>query len=280
MSRSTHGEDYQSIDRPVAVLMDDYPSGFFDPAHSHTRAQLVYATAGVMILSTDDTSYIIPPQRAVWVPAGVTHEVRCRGRVRIRTLYVDGGAATGLPTACGVIVISDLLRELVLEACGLPVEYPLGGRDERLMLLIADEIARARSIPSRVPMPTDKRLVPVCKAILADSSLQKSLNDWADSVPMARRTFTRTFRRETGMSFAAWQQHVRLMDAFSHLEEGHSITETALDVGYNSPSAFTAMFRRTFGESPSRYLADQDSPMALEGQSTARVATDPPNVDE
>lgn len=259
MNRSTKGDDYQFVDRPVAVLMDNYPPGFCDPAHSHVRAQLVYATSGVMILSTGDTSYVTPPQRAIWVPAGVTHEVQCRGQVRIRTLYVASDARPDLPTDCGVIVVSDLLRELILEACNLPVEYELGGRDELVMRLILDEIGRAQRIQLNVPMPSDKRLVRVCKTILADSSAQKTLDDWADTAAMGRRTFTRAFRRETGMTFATWLQNARLIDALSRLAEGHSITETALDVGYNSPSAFTAMFHRTFGVSPTRYLADIDA---------------------
>lgn len=281
MNRSTKGDDYQSIDRPVAVLMDNYPPGFFDPAHSHARAQLVYATSGVMILSTEDTSYVTPPQRAIWVPARVTHEVRCRGHVRIRTLYVDGNAAPDLPAACGVLVVSDLLRELILEACDLPVEYPLGGRDERVMRLILDEICRAQRIPLSVPMPTEKRLGLICKAVLADSSVQKTLDEWADAAAMGRRTFTRIFRRETGMSFAAWQQNVRLMDALSRLEEGRSITETALDVGYNSPSAFTAMFRRTFGVSPTHYLADEDASAVTDTRpATTGSARDDPGGDD
>lgn len=273
MNRSTKGDDYQFVDRPVAVLMDNYSPGFFDPAHSHVRSQLVYATSGVMILSTDDTSYVTPPQRAIWVPAGVTHEVQCRGQVRIRTLYVANDAEPGLPADCGVIVVSDLLRELILEACNLPVEYALGGHDELVMRLILSEICRAQRIHLNVPMPSDKRLVRVCKVILADSSAQKTLDDWSDAAAMGRRTFTRAFRRETGMTFATWLQNARLIDALSRLAEGHSITETALDVGYNSPSAFTAMFHRTFGVSPTHYLADIDAPLSTRADPGSSVSS-------
>ena len=256
MDRSKKGIDYQFVDRPVGVLLDDYPPGFFDPAHSHARAQLVYATSGVIILSTSTASYVAPPQRAIWVPAGVKHEVRCRGRVEIRTLYITSDAVPDLPTTCQVIEVSNLLRELILEAAKLPVEYQLEGREERVMSLILDEIRRAPRIPLCVPMPSNERLARVCKAILADSAQHEALNDWANAAAMGRRTFTRTFRQETGMSFATWQQNVRLMDALSRLATGHSVTATALDVGYNSPSAFTAMFRRVFGVSPTHYFVD------------------------
>ncbi|MEO8779491.1 MAG: helix-turn-helix transcriptional regulator [Rhodanobacter sp.] len=256
MDRSKKGIDYQFVARPVGVLMDDYPPGFFDPAHSHERAQLVYATTGVTILSTSDASYVAPPQRAIWVPAGVRHEVRCRGRVQIHTLYIDIDAAPNLPTVCQVVEVSNLLRELILEAGNLPVEYQLEGREERIMALILDEIRRAPRIPLCVPMPTNKGLTRICKAILADSAQNEALDDWAKAAAMGRRTFTRTFRRETGMSFATWRQNVRLMDALSRLATGHSVTSTALNVGYNSPSAFTAMFRRVFGVPPTHYLVE------------------------
>lgn len=256
MDRSTKGIDYQFLDRPVGVLIDDYPPGFFDPVHSHARAQLVYATSGVTILSTNTASYVAPPQRAIWVPAGVQHEVRCRGRVEIRTLYIASDAAPDLPTTCQVMEVSNLLRELILEAGKLPVEYQLEGRDERVMSLILDEIRCAPRIPLSVPMPSNERLARICKAILANSAQHEALNDWANAAAMGRRTFTRTFRHETGMSFATWLQNVRLMDALSRLATGHSVTATALDVGYNSPSAFTAMFRRVFGVSPTHYLVD------------------------
>ncbi|MGH8146964.1 MAG: AraC family transcriptional regulator [Rhodanobacteraceae bacterium] len=256
MGRSKKGVDYQFVDRPVAVLVDDYPPGFFDPAHSHVRAQLVYAISGVIILSTGDTSYVTPPQRAIWVPAGVVHEVRCRGRVQLRTLYIAKDAAPNLPANCNVIGVSNLLRELILEACRLPVEYSLGGRDERVISLILDEIRSAQHIPLSVPMPSNERLHRICKAILVDPGDHKTLDNWANEAAMGRRTFTRMFRRETGISFATWRQNVRLLDALSRLAEGHSVTETALDVGYSSPSAFTAMFHRAFGVSPTNYLTD------------------------
>jgi len=256
MGRSTRSIDYQFVPRPVAVLSDDYPSGFVDPLHSHVRAQLMYAISGVTILSTHDASYVAPPQRAVWIPAGVEHEVRCRGRVQIRTLYVSSDAAPDLPMSCQVLEVSNLLRELILAALELPVEYDLEGRAARIMDLILDEIRCAPRIPLHVPMPSNERLAKICKTILADSAQHDDLDDWAAAAAMGRRTFTRSFRRETGMSFATWRQQVRLMDALSRLATGHSVTSTALDVGYNSPSAFTAMFRRTFGVPPTHYLVD------------------------
>jgi AraC-like DNA-binding protein/quercetin dioxygenase-like cupin family protein len=255
--RSTRGIDYQDVPRPVAALADEYPPGFVDPLHTHKRAQFLYATAGVTQVTTDSASFVVPPQRAVWVPGGVPHEVHCRGHVSVRTLYIDPTAREGLSKTCHVTEVSDLLRELVLEATIMPIEYDVHGRDGRIMELILDEITAAPSIPLHVPMPQDPRLMRICRAILDDPAHTDTLDDWARVASMGRRTFTRQFRRETDMSFAAWRQHVRLMEALSRLATGEQVTAVAFDVGYNSPSAFTAMFRKAFGAAPTRYMHGQ-----------------------
>jgi AraC-like DNA-binding protein len=256
MARSTKGIDYQDVPRPVAALADDYAPGHVDPPHSHTRGQLIYSTTGVMTVTTEQASFVVPPQRAVWVPGGVMHEAYCRGAVACRTLYVDETAITGLPASARVIEVSDLLRELIVEATHMPVEYDEAGRDGRVMALILDELVRSQAAPLHVPMPQHPRLVRICQAILQDPAQNDVLDDWADAAGMGRRTFTRCFRKETGMSFAAWRQNVRLMEALSRLATGQSVTRVAFDVGYNSPSAFTAMFRRTFGVAPTHYLSE------------------------
>jgi len=253
-ARSTRGIDYQDIARPIAGLADEYAAGFVDPFHSHKRAQLLYASAGVTSVTTNQASFVVPPQRAVWIPSGVAHEVHCRGHVSVRTLYVDPQVRDDLPAMCQVLDISSLLRELILEAMTLPIEYEVRGREGRIMELILDEIVSAPVIALHVPMPQNLRLLRICRAILDDPAHTDTLDDWARIAGMGRRTFTRVFMRETGTTFAAWRQHVRLMEALSRLASGHPVTTVALDVGYNSPSAFTAMFRRAFGVAPSKYL--------------------------
>lgn len=259
MERSTRGEDYQHVARPVAVLADEYPPAYVDPPHSHERAQLVYASAGVMSVMTDDASFTIPPQRGVWMPAGVRHEAYCRGHVSLRTLYVDPVFDARMPDTCRVLKVSSLLRELILEASVLPVEYELDGRDGRLMQLILDEIAQSAACPVaalHIPMPRDPRLTRICRAIMQEPSTEDDLDQWAEAAGMGRRTFTRAFHRETGLTFAVWRQQARLAEALSLLSMGKSVTSVAFDVGYNSPSAFTAMFQRAFGMAPSQYFGN------------------------
>lgn len=256
MARSTRGDDYQDVPRPIAALADEYPTNFYDPPHSHPRGQLVYAISGVLVCSTRDATYVVPPQRAVWVPSGVVHEARTRGRVSLRTLYLDDSVGEELPKTCMTIEVSALLRELIVEATRIPIEYEYDSRDGRVMTLIVDEIRRARTAPLHVPMPQHAQLLRVCHAILKDPAQNDVLDDWAVAAGMCRRTFTRLFRRETGVTFATWRQNVRLMEAMSRLANGQSVTAVACDVGYSSPSAFTAMFRRAFGVPPTQYCVE------------------------
>lgn len=254
-SRSTRGIDYQDVPRPVAALADEYPPDYVDPRHSHTRAQLLYASAGIMCVITDMATYIVPPQRALWIPPHVEHEVQCRGHVSVRTSYIDTNARPDLPGECRVFEVSSLLRELIIEATVLPVEYDEQDRDGRIMELILDEITRTPAVPLHVPMPKHAQLLRACRTILADPAQGDTLDDWATMTSMGRRTFTRLFKRQTGMTFAEWRQHVRLMEALSLLATGHRVTNVAFDVGYSSSSAFSAMFKRTFGAPPTQYFA-------------------------
>lgn len=248
-----HVDDTLLALRPVVPLSDEYPAGYVDQAHSHRRAQILYAAAGVMSVYTPGTSFVIPPQRALWLPAGTVHEVSCRGAVALRTLYVDP-LLEACPSTCRVFEVSEFLRALILEAASFNPDYDLDGREGRIVELLLEETMRMPTAQLCARMPSDYRLLRVCKAILADPSDQRNLDYWARLAGMGRRTFTRAFRQETGMGLAMWRQQVRLMGAVSMLASGQSVTSVAFEVGYESASAFTAMFHRTFGAPPSHYI--------------------------
>lgn len=255
MQESRTSAELQDVPRPVAVHIGNSPVNAHHDRHSHARGQLMYATRGVMLVVTDQASFVVPPQRALWIPGGVYHEVYNRGQVLSRSLYIDEKQVTGLPAACRIMDVTPLLRELILAAAELPVEYDVNGRGGWLMSLILDELHAMRVLPLDVPMPKSERLVKICTRILKDPAQNESLDYWAGEAAMGRRTFTRSFRRETGISFADWCRNARLMEALSRLSLGQSVTVVAHDVGYSSSSAFGFMFRRAFGVSPRRYLA-------------------------
>ena len=239
-----HSTDLIHIPRPVVALSDEYAGNFVDPPHRHDRAQLLYASSGVMSVVTDEGSFVIPPQRAVWIPPSVEHAVTCRSPVSVRTLYIS--LQDGMPTRCRVIEVSELLRALILEAMSFPPEYDMDGREGLIVRLLLQSINTMPVAPLCARMPNDQRLARVCRQILLDPSRDDTLDEWAATACMSRRTLTRLFRQETGMSLAGWRQHVRLLEAVARLACGHAVTTIAYDIGYNSPSAFTARRNRAF----------------------------------
>lgn len=252
--RNITSADHQTVARPVAAMALDYKASTFEPPHAHPRAQLLHATSGMMQITTDAASWIIPPGRALWLPAFTVHDVRCRGDVSFRTLYIDEAAAgVALPKQAQVVAVSDLLTELILEAIALPLEYDRDGRDGRIMTLILDELQRMPILPLNLVMPADPRLRRVCAALLEDPGDRSDLDQWARRAGMARRTLTRRFRAETGMGFGEWRQQLRLLEGLSRIVTGQSVTGAALDAGYHSPSAFTAAFASNLGAPPSKY---------------------------
>ncbi|MBB5358092.1 AraC-like DNA-binding protein/quercetin dioxygenase-like cupin family protein [Rhodanobacter sp. ANJX3] len=258
--RNTRIDAYEDTPRDVLATANDYPTQALLPPHAHRRGQLLHAVAGVVTVHTAAGSWVMPPRRALWIPPGVVHEVQLRGSVSIMSVYVHhaAAAAAGLSTTCRVIEVSPLLHALLLEAVDLPAEYALDGRDGRLMALLLDEIGNMPELPLSTPLPRERRLAALCRALIDAPSLEIGIDQIAARAGMSRRSFTRAFRAQTGMSFAAWRQQACLLAALTRLDRGESITQVAMDLGYGSASAFTAAFHRVLGAAPSRYLASHE----------------------
>jgi AraC-like DNA-binding protein/quercetin dioxygenase-like cupin family protein len=244
----------EELPRPVVARATDYPDGHRITLHWHPRAQLLYARRGVMTVTTARGIFVVPPQRAVWVPARMAHAVRASGRLEMRSLYLDPAAVPAMPDDCAVVTATPLLRALILEAIALPPLYPLGGREERIMSLILDEIHALKAAPLHLPEPRDGRLRRIADALRADPADGRTLAQWGRLVGASARTLARRFQAETGLTFALWRQQARLLEALVRLAAGVPVTAVALDLGYDSPSAFIAMFRRALGTTPGRYF--------------------------
>ncbi len=251
--RNSHIDQYDRLDRAVVAIGNDYPPGTLLPPHSHRRAQLLYGATGVMHVVTGDGNWVVPPQRAVWIPAGVTHQVRMLD-VSTRSAYIEPGAARAQSHACEVIEVSALLRQLLLEAVDMPAAYDRQGRDGALAALLLHEVERAPVLPLHIPLPPDKRLAPLCRAFIATPDARLPPQAWADRLHMSLRTFSRYFRQQTGMAFSEWRQRACVVLALARLAAGTPVTAIALDFGYQSPAAFSTMFRRVLGKPPMEYL--------------------------
>ena len=249
-----HPGDLDDPSRPIVALARDHAGPHRFPPHRHRRAQLVYAVEGVMTVETTGGTWVVAPQHAVWVPAGVEHEVRAAGPLAMRTLYVDPAAARGMPETCCVVGVPALLRELILRAvAGSPGVAP-DRAAARLLAVIPDELLRLEPEPLHLPLPGDRRLKAVTERLAASPADGRPLAAWARAAGASERTLARLFLAETGLTFGAWRQRLRLLAAVARLAEGQAVTTVAYDLGYDSPSAFIAMFRRAFGTTPGRYL--------------------------
>ena len=234
-------------------MRKDFASGFEILPHRHERAQLIYATVGTMRISTGDGVWVVPPQRALWMPAGVHHSIVMSGDVTMRTLYVRADAARAMPSACHVLPVSVLLRELITRATELPVQYDEAGAAGHVVALLLAELHVAGTLPLQLPMPRDPRLRKICERLLAAPGDPRTVDQWALEANASPRTIARLFTTETGLTFGAWRQQARILDAMGRLGSGAAVTDVAFDLGYDSVSAFSAMFRRAVGTSPRHY---------------------------
>jgi AraC-like DNA-binding protein/mannose-6-phosphate isomerase-like protein (cupin superfamily) len=254
--RNVSASLYETTPRAIVAIGNDYPSKLEFPEHEHHRAQLMYANTGAVTVNTRRGSWVVPPERAVWIPPRTQHSVRMSGAVQMRSLYITPKAALDgrLPESCCVIEVSSLLRSLLEVAIDLPLHYPAQGREARVMGLVLDEIRIMAVQPLNAPLPTHPELAATCTTLLRDPGKMTSIDDLAAELAMSRSTFTRRFRAETGTSFGKWLQHARFLHALRQIADGVPITQVALDAGYASPSAFSAAFRRVLGHPPSRYF--------------------------
>jgi AraC-like DNA-binding protein len=206
-----------------------------------------------MTVTTEKGIWVIPPWRAVWIPAGTEHYIQSSENVAMRSIFVDPGMHTGLQSCC-VVGVTPLLRELILHAVKLPRVYEIGGPDERIMLVLLEQLEVLPVAALCLPMPRDRRLMKIARALLDNPADQRSLSDWAHEVGAGTRTLSRLFPQETGMRFRNWQQQVRLLEALRLLAAGNPVTNVAFDVGYDSPRAFVSMFKQALGRTPGQYF--------------------------
>ena len=253
MVRNARAAQYEDVRRPIIAVGNEFPSGHSHPTHVHRRSQLLHAIAGTMVVSTGQGSWVVPPQQGLWVPGGVEHGFHMVGRVVTRSIYIDPTFVEGMPTACRVLQVSNLLLQLLIEAVDIPVEYDEGSRGEAIMNLILLELRAARSHALAVPFPSHAALARECREFLERPSAHVAIDRWAAALAMSRRAFTRLFRAETGLSLSEWQRQAAVLQAVHKIADGEPITSVALDLGYASPAAFTSMFKRVMGMPPSRY---------------------------
>jgi AraC-like DNA-binding protein len=241
--------------------------------HSHPWAQVAISVSGVARITAGHATYLVPAWRAVWIPPDIEHEVAAVEKAELRTLYIDQaeGVGPGVPadrraewSACRVLEVSPLLRELVLQmdvamdvardGTGSAPAPALLARERLMGALVLDELRRAAPVRLGIELPHDKRLRALCEAVIADPGRHASLEGWAGEAGASTRTVARLFRQELDTSFGPWRQQVLLARARTLAARGLPMGVIAAELGYASASAFTAMVRRSVGAPPARFF--------------------------
>lgn len=254
----TSPAEVDNVARPVHALNASQVSKDWEhAAHRHRKAQLLYSVRGVLRCEVQGGVWIVPPQCAVWIPGDVEHSVRGSGETECYCLFVDPGAAEGLPSSCCTISVSGLLRELLFKCAGFPERYPLQGREARLISTLLDELCDAAIEDLHLPMPQDRRLRTLAQQLLADPGEKVTLGDWARRIGMSERSLSRLLMQEIGMSFGRWRRQLHVILSLQRLTRGDSVQTVALDLGYESASGFVTMFRKAVGKPPARYLFER-----------------------
>ena len=185
---ATYAGHLQTQKRPVVAMAATYPSESMSARHAHRRGQFILQTAGVTSMMTERGNFVIPPGHGLWIPAGTVHQSRAWADVEIQTIYVEPDQVPNYPATCRLIRASSLLEALMDEAVRMPVDYDEGGRDGQLVALLLGEIGRMPEVLLHVPIPLDPRLARICEAVIADTSSDLTLDDWADRSGISRRT--------------------------------------------------------------------------------------------
>lgn len=255
--RRLHNQRLDWLERSEGALValpTRYRDGHNVPPHRHSRAQLLHAVNGVVMVTTDAGRWMVPPDHAMWIPAGIEHSVDILGDVDMHSIYADPAVLSDAPQDLRVVEITDFVRALIVEVSTEAARDIKGERFGLLAALLLHEIPGLRELPLALPLPTEPKLAALCRAFVRAPSSHATIEEWADQLGMSRRTFTRSFHRQTGLSLSTWRQQACLFAALPRLADGQPVTRVALDLGYESVPAFTTMFRRMTGISPRRYL--------------------------
>ncbi len=254
--------DYKSVKHPVAAVRREYGHGHVTPIHSHSRAQLVCAITGVMTIACDEGSWVLPPNRAVWIPERADHKVRMSGHVSMQSLYIDSDWPGQTPDTFGVVNLTPLIRELIKEATIVLEREGPSPRYDRILAVFRDQLQSINQNPFLLPLPSDRRLRSVTDSLLRGKSDGRSMHEWAQIAGASVRNLRRLFVKETGMSFVRWRQQARFQEALRLLAEREPVTLVAGRVGYESTSAFISAFKKEFGLTPRQYFLNGEAESA------------------
>ncbi|MEX3894343.1 helix-turn-helix transcriptional regulator [Paraburkholderia sp. JPY432] len=260
----TEAFDPDGIEQAVFVVGERHAT-LDEPWRAYRRAHLIHVCEGVLTVRTKAGRWVVPPARALWIATNTLHCLHARRPVQLYSLYVATDSAMDdtadpaadlapLPTQTGALIPDALVQALLAAAADLPHDHPPDEPARRLLQVLLDRVAGLPAAPLGLNWPGDPRAQRIAEALSANPAQSLVLEELAAAAGVTARTAARLFAKETGQTFGQWRQQLRLLAALEHLGAGESVTQVALEVGYNDVSSFIAVFRDAFGDTPARYF--------------------------
>ncbi len=239
-----------------STLATGYRRGEEDPPHYHVEGQLLFAIKGVMLVETEGNRWVIPPQRALWIPPRQVHSYNLLSHTELRTVYFSSSLIAECTSFVRrddvhVIMATALVKELIAGLFSSEYKSP---SQRKMALLLLEILSETEPLAAELPVPQDERLARAARTLLVSQRWDASLSELAEIAAMSERTFTRLFIRDTGFSFRSWKQRARICASLDLLANGMPIKQVAWQLGFSSPAAFTAAFRTILNITPREFL--------------------------
>lgn len=228
------------------------PTGAQFTPHSG-QALVLFCFDGLMRVEVGEDRWFIPDRYGIWLPAGTAPVVAPVGEIEFQAfqLHQKFGGGIAMPDQPTVLRATPLIRGIGRRLTQ-PAPMP-EAQQRRLGWAGLDEIARLERPDLHLPGSSDPRVAAVMTHVMKLPRDATSLDHLARVTGTSERTLSRLFLRETGLTWRAWRDRMRFVLALEGLQLGQSSTALAASLGYSSPSAFVAAFRRQSGMTPTEW---------------------------
>ena len=224
--------------------------------HSHPRAQLIYATRGVMNVVVNNQIWVVNPLQGLWIPGGMEHQVSFQKDVKLYSVFIDPSVTDGFPETSFSFDIPMFLKQLVFKIISFGTDGDITPQKRKIIDVFLDELVLIEPSATFLPTTNHERLQKVVNLLLDDVASKNTIDHYAEISFMSSRTLSRLFIKELGMNFSDWRTRLKLLEAIKRLGEKQPIKEIALDLGYETASAFIYMFKKHLGKTPSNYILE------------------------
>lgn len=228
--------------------------------HSHEVHQIEYALQGVVEVETDAGHYLLPPQQAAWIPAGLEHQAVMNPDVKTVAVMFDAQMIPGTGDRARIIAVSPLIREMMIYALRWPIDRSQDateddGVSDGFFRTLAHLVTEALDHEAPLSLPTSEHPIVAAALAFTKANLESvTAEDVSRAVAVSERTLRRLFSDTLGLSWRTYLLHARMLRAMALLAApGQSVQATSSAVGFDSLSSFTRSFSQFCGETPSTY---------------------------